>query len=183
MTASRPDPILHVSESAKNHMASAAARAHPNETGGILVGVHLDGHPWVTTAIEIESHDRGRHHYKIPAGQTQPAVRAARQTDHRLGYLGDWHTHPHDVGPSPTDLATLGVISLRHPRQPNPTLVVIRNTGHGYAIDARRTVTVTPRSCTIRLVGDLAPQPPPPFPDDDEEDPNPTPHRDTEPPP
>ena len=34
-------------------MTTAAARAHLDETGGILVGVCQGGHPWVITAIEI----------------------------------------------------------------------------------------------------------------------------------
>jgi proteasome lid subunit RPN8/RPN11 len=144
-------------------MTAAAVRAHPFETGGILIGVHLDGEPWVTAAIEIASTDRGRHHYKIPSGETHPAVHAARRVDNRVGYLGDWHTHPNDVGPSSIDLATLALISMRHPRTPNPTLVVVRNTSHGYFLDARRIVAVAPRECELRLTGNL-PRPVPPAP-------------------
>jgi proteasome lid subunit RPN8/RPN11 len=154
-------PVLVLSESAETAMVVAAARAHPNETGGILVGVHLDGEPWVTRAIEIATDDRGRRHYKIPSGATQPAVRAARRVDPRLGYLGDWHSHPADIGPSPTDLATLAVFSIKHPRTPNPTLIVVRNNPDGRVLDARRIVTVTPRICDLRLAGDLPPPLPP----------------------
>lgn len=152
-------PLLVLSESAQAAMFTAATTAFPNETGGILVGVHVDGHPWVTRAIEIATADRGRHHYKIPAGATQPAVRAARTADPRLGYLGDWHSHPADVGPSPTDLATLALFSVRHPRSPNPTLVIVRNAGDGHVIDPRRIVAITPRACEVRLTGDLPQQP------------------------
>jgi proteasome lid subunit RPN8/RPN11 len=136
-------------------MYAAATKAHPNETGGILVGVHLDGQPWVTHAIEVPTPDAGRHHYKIPAGVTQPAVLAARRTDHRLGYLGDWHAHPANVGPSPTDLATLALFSIKHPLTPNPTLVVVRRSGDTYVLDARRILAITPRQCDLRTVGDL----------------------------
>lgn len=154
----RPSPVLALSESARDTMMAAASRANPYETGGILIGVDLrDGHPWVTVAIEIESDDRGRRHYKLPGGSTQPAVRAARLSDRRLGYLGDWHTHPGDSGPSPTDLATLARHSLAHPRRPNPTMIVVRNTEQGHVIDARRMVAVTSRPCEIRLMGDLPP--------------------------
>ena len=158
---SRPTPVLALSESARNTMVAAARRAHPNETGGILVGVDLDdGNPWVTVAIEIESDDRGRRHDRLPGGSTQPAVRAARLADGRVGYLGDWHTHPNNSGPSPTDLATLARHSFIHPTRPNPTMVVIRNTSGGRLIDARRMVSVTVRSCEIRLMGNLPPQAP-----------------------
>lgn len=158
MNAPKGSPLLVLSESAQAAMACAATSAFPNETGGILVGVHLDGQPWVARAIEIETTDRGRHHYKIPAGATQPAVRTARRADHRLGYLGDWHSHPADIGPSRTDLATLTLISMRHPRTPNPTLVVVRHPVHGHVLDARRIVAITPRVCELRLVGDLPPE-------------------------
>lgn len=136
-------------------MTTAAKRAHPDETGGILIGVYIDGHPWVTSAVEIASTDRSRSHYKIPAGTTHAAVRRARAIDNRLGYLGDWHSHPHDVGPSPTDLASLALISMKQPKMPNPTQIVVRRTDHGYLLDARRIVTFTPRSCTIGLTGSL----------------------------
>lgn len=155
MTPDEGGQLLVVSESAAAAMTAAAARSHPSETGGILVGVHLDGQPWVTASIEIATAERGRHHYKIPRGATQPAVRDARRSDPRLGYLGDWHTHPADVGPSPTDFASLGRISLKHPRSPNPTLVVVRKTSSGYVLDARRIVALAPRTCALRLVGDL----------------------------
>ncbi len=80
-------PLLLVAESAQTSMSTAAAHSHPDETGGILIGVYLDGQPWVTRAIELHSDDRGRHHYRIPAGVTQPAVHQARTLDGRLGYL------------------------------------------------------------------------------------------------
>ncbi|MEU0094799.1 Mov34/MPN/PAD-1 family protein [Kribbella sp. NPDC006257] len=155
--------ILLLSESAQASMIAAAVKADPNETGGILIGVHTNGgHPWVTRAIEIATNDRGHHHYKIPSGATQPSVYAARRTDSRLGYLGDWHSHPADIGPSPTDLATLAVYSIKHPLTPNPTLIVVRNTPDGRVLDARRIVTVTPRSCDLHLTGDLPEEPPTP---------------------
>lgn len=146
---------LMLAESARTVMMAAAARAHPFETGGILIGVNLDGNPWVTTAVEIPNIDRGRSHYRIPAGVTHAAVLRARVHDARLGYLGDWHSHPADVGPSRTDLATLAVMSMKRPRTPNPTQIVVRRTPLAYALDARRVVMCTPRTCSIGLTGDL----------------------------
>lgn len=142
-------------------MTTAAARAHPYETGGILIGVHLGEHPWVTVIVEIPTNERDRSHYRIPAGTTQAAVLRARAADSRLGYLGDWHSHPHDVGPSLTDLASLARISLKYPRLPNPTQIVVRRTDHEYTFDARRIVLLTPRICTIGLTGSLPLDPSP----------------------
>lgn len=141
-------------------MFAAAAREHPCETGGILLGVYVDGQPWVTSVVEIPTAERGRHHYKIPGGTTRAAVRNARETDHRLGYLGDWHSHPCDIGPSTTDLISLGRISVRRRKEPNPTLVVVRTTANGHALDALRVVAVRPRRCEVRLAGNLPPPAP-----------------------
>ncbi|WP_229052483.1 Mov34/MPN/PAD-1 family protein [Aeromicrobium sp. Leaf350] len=149
------DPKLLIVESAVMAMTRAAQKSYPLETGGILVGVHATGEPWVTSAIEIPTSDRGSHHYRIPQGATQATVRAARRDDPRIGYLGDWHSHPSDVGPSPTDLASLAYISMRHPLTPNPTSIVLRRTEAGYVLDARRIVAVKPRFCVIRHTGNL----------------------------
>ncbi|OOK65323.1 hypothetical protein BZL29_7990 [Mycobacterium kansasii] len=146
---------LWITEAARNAMTTAAARAHPDETGGVLIGVYLDGHPWIIKAIEIPTSDRGRSHYRIPAGATHAAVLTARAADHRLGYLGDWHSHPRDVGPSPTDLASLAMVSMKKPRLPNPTQIVVRRTDYGYDLNARRIVALFPHVCTIRLTGGL----------------------------
>jgi proteasome lid subunit RPN8/RPN11 len=136
-------------------MRLAASRSHPIETGGVLIGVHLQGHPWIVTAIEIATDDRGASHFKIPAGATQKAVKGARAADPRLGYVGDWHSHPRDVGPSTTDLTTLGLISIKHPQEPNPALVILRRREVGYRLDARRVTALRARRCDIHLVGDL----------------------------
>lgn len=158
MRRPQPGPILLLSEKAQQDMTWAAHRSHPIETGGILVGVHVNGQPWVTAAVEILSPERGRRHYKIPARTTQPAVLAAREADPRLGYLGDWHSHPSDSGPSRTDLATLALISIKHPREPNPTMIVVRRSAKGYNLDARRILAVGHRTCEISMTGDLPSQ-------------------------
>lgn len=150
-------PGLLISEDAVWHMTTAAAASHPVETGGVLIGVFVDGEPWVTHAVEIPSSDRGRNHYRIPGGATHPAVKAARKADGRLGYLGDWHSHPADSGPSTTDLASLAFISYRRPRRPNPTTIVVRRRDDDYVLDAHRVVGVHTRTCEIRLAGNLTP--------------------------
>lgn len=149
------DPTLLLSEAAAATMKNAAAASHPIETGGVLVGVYVDGLPWVTQAIQIPSTERGHSNYLIPGGATRPAVLAARQDDARLGYLGDWHTHPADVGPSPKDLASLALVSYRRPRRPNPTMVVVRRHEDGYTLDARRMVGLQARICAVRLTGGI----------------------------
>lgn len=152
-------PCLLIAEEAVSSLNEAAARSHPHETGGILVGVYVDGKPWVTQVVEIPSPDRGHNHYRIPGRATQPAVKAARESDSRLGYLGDWHSHPADSGPSATDLASLALISYRRPRRPNPTTIVVRKRGDQYVLDARRIVGVQVRASDVRITGSLAAPP------------------------
>jgi proteasome lid subunit RPN8/RPN11 len=149
-------PELLIAESAVDQMKGAASLSHPLETGGILVGVHTDQQPWAIMAIEVPTSNRGRAHYHLPGGATRPAVLRTRAIDHRLGYIGDWHSHPADVPPSTTDLASLRLISYLHPRLPNPTLLVLRRTDEDeYDLDALRITAVNPRRCAIRITGNL----------------------------
>jgi proteasome lid subunit RPN8/RPN11 len=152
----RVQPELLIAESAVDQLKRAASLSHPLETGGILVGVHADQQPWATMAIELPTSSRGRAHYHLPGGATQPAVLMARAVDPRLGYIGDWHSHPADVSPSRTDLASLRLISYLHPRRPNPTLLVLRRISeHEYKLEARRITAANPRVCAIRITGEL----------------------------
>src|SRR5438046_7342933 len=95
--------VVLVAESAEAFMRTAAARAYPHETGGILLGVWAERRPWVTHAREIGSPDRGPTHYVLPAGKTRALVEQMQHLDARLGYLGDWHTHPAEAAASPVD--------------------------------------------------------------------------------
>lgn len=153
MTGSPPRLLL--AESAYDQMKAAATASHPNETGGILLGIYCNGTPWVTACVELPPTNPARARYRIPGGATQPTVQEAREHDERLGYLGDWHSHPANIGPSGTDMASLAYISVRHPLQPNPTSIVLRRVAERYEIDARRITHVHPRTCAVELTGDL----------------------------
>jgi proteasome lid subunit RPN8/RPN11 len=99
-------PIVYMSEWVLDRLQVNAARSHPLETGGILIGVTADSSPWVTDVREFDSPGRGPAQFILPRGVTQRAVRDARRLDARLGYLGDWHSHPADVPASRTDILT-----------------------------------------------------------------------------
>ena len=160
MQTPRTSPVewLLIAETAMADLAAAAQRSHPLEAGGILVGVTVGDRPWVTGIIEIDSPDRGTRHYRLPSGSTQSAVRSARRGDYRLGYLGDWHSHPGDAGASGIDLATLAVMSARRRKFPMPTLLVVRRTSVGTILEATRFVRALPRPCVVLATGDLPPQ-------------------------
>lgn len=119
----RPNRLVRLAESAADAIRAAAGSAHPQETGGILLGVEAGGRPWITQIVEITTPHRGRSHYHVPRGTTSAAVRAARKGDPRIGYLGEWHVHPSDVGPSPRDRATMRHLAHLAGVQHGPLLI------------------------------------------------------------
>lgn len=158
MTSRPPVKPVLLAESASTALRRLAKRSHPKETGGILLGVRNGDRPWVTRAIEIPSIDRGRNHYRLPAGATTPAVAHAREKDPRLGYLGEWHSHPSDVGPSPTDRATMRRLALRHPRT-GLLLIVVRRRESDSWLDAREMTFPLLHRRELTLTGDLDAEP------------------------
>ena len=94
-------------EEAENTIREAACRSDPDEAGGVLVGVLVGRRPWVTEAIEVPSIHPSGNRYEISGEDRVKAVSRARDADARLGYLGEWHSHPADVGPSSTDLGEM----------------------------------------------------------------------------
>lgn len=147
--------IVFMSESVLERLKDTADRSHPLETGGILIGVRAAESPWVTEVREFDSPGRGPAQFILPRGVTQRSVRDARRADARLGYLGDWHSHPADVPASGTDLLTTrtSALAMRRP----VLLLVARRRGATYALDlsmARGTRIVL---CRIIPTGDLPP--------------------------
>jgi len=148
---------LLISESAAATMRRAAAAAYPDETGGILLGVRSGNTPWVVRAEEFVESTRGRNHFQIEAGATSAAVQRAQSDDIRLGYLGDWHSHPADIGPSRMDLWTLRRYSTVGPGGLATTLIVVRRQNHRWVLDSRRILRCRTVTCLIQLSGDLLP--------------------------
>jgi len=148
-----------ISEEARSAMAAASARAHPHETGGVLVGVLANGlgagRPWVTNAIEIPSPEAGPRHYELPTGARGRTVRRLRNQDARLGYLGDWHSHPINVSPSGRDAASIASISVSGDC-PRPLLFVLRRMKDSYEIDGRQWTGASLRRMRILDAGPLA---------------------------
>lgn len=146
--APRP-PTVMITEPAGRTMIAAAADLHPSETGGILIGV-LDetGAPCITEAVELQPIHASALRYEVPEGLTTAAVDAARARDPRVGYLGEWHSHPTDQPASPTDHATMRRLAA-DPDTGNPVLLVLRPIGDNtFTVDAH-----------MSLDGDLLPAP------------------------
>ncbi len=150
-----------VGEQARADMAKAAAAAHPDETGGVLVGVlgHLHGgrgRPWVTHAVKVTSPRSGRTHYELPARARERVVTKLRRHDARLGYLGDWHSHPVNVDPSRTDKTSIESISVTGDCE-RPLLFVVRRVNGTYEIDARQWTGASLRQLQVVDAGPLPP--------------------------
>ncbi len=128
---------IWVSEEAIEAISRAAAAAHPNETGGVLVGVLTEGRPWVTAAVELPPASPRARFYEPPTGSRQAAVRRLRRRDGRVGYLGEWHSHPMDVPPSRTDAETMQLLG-RTGDCPRPLLVIARRMGEDYDFDSNQ---------------------------------------------
>lgn len=142
-----------VSESALDAIEMCSRSSAGTETGGILVGVHTDRGPWVTHSVEIASDDRSAVRYVLPANATGTAVGLARNSDPRVGYLGDWHSHPVGVHASVTDLRTMGVLARRL-RRSHILLVAMPNEPR-YEFDARWVSVVGDLPADLLRVGDL----------------------------
>ncbi len=150
---------LFLTEDVASAMRSAAAMAYPLETGGILVGVMRDGEPWVTSAIELADARKTTSSFVIPFGVTPTSVDLARRRDARVGYLGDWHCHPANVGASSIDRATLGRNAKRSTRSEElPTiLIVLRRAEHVWEIEALADAGNGPSPIELLLTGSLPP--------------------------
>jgi proteasome lid subunit RPN8/RPN11 len=150
-----------ITEDARELLIRTSAMSHPLETGGILAGVLVNGRPWITHVKEIPSRARDHSTYVLPAGETTRAVEALRGSDDRVGYLGDWHSHPANVGTSSLDIRTLKQSSVTGDVHA-PLLVVVRRERVGsYLIDAHQWAHNHPRRLELADAGPL-----PQFPND-----------------
>jgi len=132
---SKPRPIW-ISENAITTIKEAASSAHPLETGGILVGVYVNSRPWVTISVQIETAKPRHNFYRLPSGARPRVVAELRKIDARLGYLGEWHSHPANVGPSFRDKLSMGRIAwISRTDCPCPLLIVAKRKNKDYELE------------------------------------------------
>ena len=150
-------PRIWLSEKAEAEVRRAADEAHPHEVGGVLLGVLVKRHrPWVVEAVVVPSEQARHAYYELPANARPQAVDAARHVDRRLGYLGDWHSHPADVGPSETDRRTMTALAADPEAQcSHPVLLIARRTPTGYRLDAREVAKRKLRKLRVIAAGGL----------------------------
>ena len=151
-----------LSEAAADEITTASMTGHPLETGGVLIGVYTEGkRPWIIRAMTVRSDNAGRAHFELPAGARPACIDTARKVDPRLGYLGDWHSHPADVGASETDLATMRNVALdRKAAISRPLLLIARRSRAGnYEFDLHEFIRGRPRTTRLITAGGLSPAP------------------------
>jgi proteasome lid subunit RPN8/RPN11 len=87
---------ISLSRQARSVVEGAAARAHPRETGGILLGWWEEPAVRVELAVEVPDPDATGHGWTRHERAAQLALDEARRAAEHpwLGYVGDWHTHP-----------------------------------------------------------------------------------------
>jgi len=143
-----------ISEGAIESLLDSAQIAHPKETGGILIGVLAGKRPWITHAVEIRPEHSNFSSYRLPSGSRHKVVTKLRLIDSRLGYLGDWHSHPLDLDASNVDERTIASLIISGDCQ-RPLLFIIRYTKNGYIIDASQWYTKNLRQLRIITAGPL----------------------------
>lgn len=102
---------IWVAEQVLENIREWAIAAWPDEAGGILAGVLAGSRVWVTHVARISPLEAWPSRYEIPAGATEPAIARLQKEDANLGYLGEWHSHPSDLGPSATDAMAMAAIA------------------------------------------------------------------------
>lgn len=131
-------------------LLTEATRCVPLETGGILLGWRTSEHICVTSIVgpgPAACHSRTSFNPDAK-WQSEQIAQLYAESNRRLAYLGDWHTHPGAApNPSARDQQTLRAIS-RHPpaRCPQPVMVILGQpqtdewmaAGHSIARDRHR---------------------------------------------
>jgi proteasome lid subunit RPN8/RPN11 len=149
--------VVDLTETARQAMLELSRAALPDETGGVLIGCLVDGRPLIAEAIEVPDQHATDRSFTISEGRVPEVVAEATRHDHRLGYLGEWHSHPDGAEPSPADIGTMLVLAGAEASQFHAPLLLLvhpSTTGPG---DVRAFSTTDSRftSATLSVAGDL----------------------------
>lgn len=120
---------LQLSDAVISNLRLIAATAHPNETGGLLLG-WWEGHvPTISAAIEVHDPGADRSQWsRLEHTATVAFTSAIKEANNpNLGYIGDWHSHPANIGASVRDTHNLMRISRQYSEA--LVLVVVRKSG------------------------------------------------------
>lgn len=105
--------IIRIAEEALSKGERLALDALPKESGGILAGWWEGGSTVVVVGVlPVPDHAAGWSHYERRHSLAQESLDAylGSHSDPRLGYVGEWHSHPVPQPPSSTDRDALTAI-------------------------------------------------------------------------
>ncbi len=92
----------------------------------------------------------------LPPDARPRTIDELRSTDSRLGYLGDWHSHPCDVGPSSKDIRALRAIARESSGEyEDAVLLVVIRSGKDYHPRALQLKDGQPDTLRLVYAGDL----------------------------
>lgn len=103
--------------------AEARASRH-SERGGILIGYRIEATIHIHDALSVADATAAHTHYLRRNREGQKVLNDWMNAtdDPTLGYVGEWHTHPAPVPPSPRDLASARMMAIKN-RKPVALLV------------------------------------------------------------
>lgn len=131
-------PTVRIAEQALITSEGRALDASPNEVGGILVGWWEDtANAVIRDMLPVIDNRAGRTHYERRHSPAQDILDEYRRNsdDARVGYIGEWHSHPAPQPPSSIDEAALSGV-IRQARQPAVLLVLSLDPDGGVATHA-----------------------------------------------
>lgn len=125
-------PTVRIPERVLTTSEARALKASPYELGGIMVG-WWEGNATAVVQDVLPVPDRraGRTHYERKHSHAQEVLDEYRRKcdDPRVGYIGEWHSHPAPQPPSSIDRGALSAL-VRKAHTP-AALVVLSLTPEG----------------------------------------------------
>lgn len=126
-----------ITDDAVQVIVNAARASHPTETGGVLLGVLNGRRPWISAAVEVpSSRSTGSSYYLSGEDRARAVAEEVARSDTPVAYLGEWHSHPDDVGASDEDKQTMRELADDPDSDcSRPVLVIARRCGSDYNLD------------------------------------------------
>lgn len=139
-----PQPGLQIHPAALETAIRVALTALPRETGCILVGWHEDATVVVAGMLAVPDKKAGRCHYVRNGNDAQKVLDTHRAScvDRRVGYVGEWHSHPAPQPPSSVDYGALAELT----RETNEQVALV-------VLAVQDGAQVTPLGATAQRVG------------------------------
>lgn len=128
MKRRQPTWTVDLGAVAHKRLTDLAEDALPNETGGLLVGWYNGTELHVADALAVCDPEAGPTSY-VRTNQAGNATLQdhleAKSPGDPSGYIGEWHSHPANAGPSPLDKLTFLNLAAQV-RSPLAMVVLVR---------------------------------------------------------